>query len=105
MKLKLIIALLLLISTKNATAADTYVSGKIYDFTSTEQGLLIRIEGNQVPSSCPNPHSWGWMLIPQESTTMISVALMMLAQDKTNATIYTSGTIGSFCKVIQLDPH
>lgn len=97
--------LFLLFVSKAPFAADTYISGKLVDITSVQQGLLIRIEGYQVPTTCPNPHNWGWMLIPEENKTMISVALAMWTQGKTTATIYTSGTKSGYCQVVQYDPH
>ncbi|MCX9560698.1 hypothetical protein IG557_17850 [Vibrio cholerae] len=45
------------------------------------------------------------MLIPEENKTIISVALAMWTQGKTNATIYTSGTKSGYCQVVQYDPH
>lgn len=102
--MKKIILLLTLFVSLNLHAADTYLGGKIYDITSIPAGLLIRLEGNAVPTACADLNAWGWMLIPEENKTMISVALAMLAQGKKSATVYTSGSVGSYCKVIQYDP-
>ncbi|CCO49523.1 conserved exported hypothetical protein [Vibrio nigripulchritudo SOn1] len=103
--MKKLAMLLSLVFSVSAYSADTYLGGKVYDITSTQSGLLIRFEGNVVPSSCPNPNNWGWMVIPEENKTMTSVALAMFTQGKRNATVYTNGTVGSFCRVIQYDPH
>lgn len=88
----------------NAYAADTYQMGKVYDITSIRKGLLIRLEDNIVPTQCQDLNIYGWMLIPEENKTMISLALAHFMQGKTKATIYTQGTVGSYCKVIQYDP-
>lgn len=103
--MKFVLLIVSLILATNAYAADTFQGGRIYDITSTPDGLLIRLEGDVVPTQCPNPNGWGWMVIPEDNKTMISVALTMFVQGKTNATIYTSGVVGGFCKVIQYDPH
>jgi len=104
-QIKWIFTIIVLSMASNVFAAEHYQSGKIYDITSTADGLLIRLEGNIVPTKCPNYKGRGWMLIPEENKTMISVALTHFMQGKTNATIYTQGTVGSYCRVIQYDPH
>ncbi|AIW18676.1 hypothetical protein B6A42_07915 [Vibrio coralliilyticus] len=88
-----------------ATPEKTYVTGEVYDITSGSEGLLVRVDGNVVPSDCKglNPH--GWMLIKEENKTMISVALAMRAQGKRNATLYINGIQGTACVVSQYDPH
>lgn len=103
-KSKLILILLFILQSSGVFAADTYIDGDVYDITSIENGLLIRVKGNVVPTKCENPNGWGWMLIPEENKTMISVALAMFVQGKTHATIYTKNTGTGFCKVIQYDP-
>jgi len=99
-----IIGLVIVLLSGFAYSGETSHTGKLYDITATSNGLLVRFEGNVVPTQCVNPNGWGWMVIPEENKTMISVALAMWTQGKRNATIYTNGTLGSFCKVIQYDP-
>lgn len=99
-----ILIILLILQSSYIYAAETYISGDVYDISSAEAGLLIRIKGNEVPTKCQNPGGFGWMLISEENKTMISVALAMFTQGKTGATIYTENTGASFCKVIQYDP-
>jgi len=56
------------------------------------------------PSGCTQ--SSGWMLIPEENSTMISVALAMHMAGKDKASIYVDVTApGSYCKIVQYDPH
>ncbi|MDG2018547.1 MAG: hypothetical protein P8J25_03780 [Porticoccaceae bacterium] len=104
-QIKWVFAFIVICTMGNTYAANHHQGGKIYDITSTRDGLLIRLEGKIVPTKCPNPNGRGWMLIPEENKTMISVALTHFMQGKTNATIYTQGTVGSYCRVIQYDPH
>ncbi len=89
----------------SSTAFKTYVSGEVYDITSTRDGLLIRVDERKVPTDCNGVNPSGWMLIKEENKTMISVALAMRAQGKGMATIYTDGVQGGFCTVSQYDPH
>ena len=89
----------------NAQSAENYITGKVYDITSISSGLLIRVEGNQVPGACVDLNPHGWMLIPEEFKTMTSVALTMWTTEKRQATIYVSGAVGSYCRVTQYDPH
>lgn len=103
-KSQYILIILFIIQSSYIYAAETYIYGDVYDISSIEAGLLIRIKGNEVPTKCQNPGGWGWMLIPEENKTMISVALAMFTQGKMGATIYTKNTGASFCKVIQYDP-
>ncbi|NRF28260.1 ABC transporter ATP-binding protein [Vibrio coralliilyticus] len=105
MKKFLYILLLIPMVALSATPQKTYVTGEVYDITSVTEGLLIRVDGNVVPTDCVglNPH--GWMLIKEENKTMISVALAMRAQGKRNATLYINGIQGAACVVSQYDPH
>ena len=88
-----------------AHAGDSDRGGKIYDVTSTPDGLMLRLEGNIVPANCANPNGWGWMIIAEENKTMISLTLSMIAQGKTRVTVYTGGTVSGFCRIVQLDPE
>ncbi|MBN3517633.1 hypothetical protein JYA59_20480 [Vibrio neptunius] len=89
----------------SSTAFKTYVSGEVYDITSTRQGLLIRVDEDKVPTDCNGVNPSGWMLIKKENQTMISVALAMRAQGKRMATVYIDGVQDNFCTVSQYDPH
>ena len=84
------------------------VVGEVYDITSTVSGLLIRVKDTQatniVPTDCQNPGPYGWMLIPEASKTMISVAIAMRAQGKRDAAIYVNPTTSGPCDIIQYDP-
>ena len=89
----------------SAYAGDHYQNGKVYDITGVTNGLLIRLEGNIVPTQCPNPQGSGYMIIPEKNKTMISLALASFMQGKTKATIYTQGSVDGYCKVIQYNNH
>lgn len=104
-QIKWIFTIIVLSTASNIFAAERFQSGKIYDITSTGDGLLIRLEGNMVPTKCPNYKGRGWMLIPEQNKTMISVALEHFMHGKKEATVHTFGTLGIYCKVNQYDPH
>lgn len=86
-------------------AYKNYVSGSVYDITSVGAGLLIRVDGNTVPTDCEGLNGSGWLLVKEENKTMVSVILAMRAQGHRSATIYTGSISGSYCVVTQYDPH
>lgn len=101
------ILLLLILACKSAFASgvyETYVfSGKLYDITSIPEGLLIRLENNTIPGTCPRNQFW--MLIPQTSKVILTVTLAHWYQKKRTVDIYVEPYSGSgYCKVIQVQP-
>ncbi|HHF3406492.1 TPA: hypothetical protein ACPKAL_005116 [Vibrio alginolyticus] len=60
---------------------------------------------SEIPDNCESSPS-GWMLIRQENTAMISVVLVVWAENKKSGTVYTSGKSNGvgFCIVNQFDP-
>jgi len=80
-----------------------YIVGQITDITSTQAGLMIRMDDNRVPTNC-GTSSYGWMLVPQANSTMISVFLTYWAAGKKNFTIYADPVANSYCTVGQIDP-
>lgn len=80
-----------------------YVVGNVIDITSTTAGLMMRMEDSRVPTLC-GASSYGWMLVPQSNSAMISVFLTYWASGKKNFTIYIDQTAGSACIVDQIDP-
>lgn len=89
--------LLLLLSSQAfaATVSPTYyIHGTIVNVTSGEAGLMIMIKDSSgnliVPSNAPNT-PYGWLLIPQEYQTMITVALLCWRENR-KVTVYCKGT-------------
>lgn len=107
-KLLLLSGLILFCEVLQATTGANYVVGEVYDITSTVEGLLVRVKDAQatniVPTECQNPGPYGWMVIPESSKAMVSVALTMCVQNKRNAAIYVSPTTSGACQIIQYDP-
>ncbi|TQV87081.1 hypothetical protein [Aliikangiella coralliicola] len=83
-------------------AAETVQDGNVTNITSIKEGLLIILDTGK-PSGCKQTS--GWMLIPEENKTMVSVALAMHLAGKKRAAIYVDiHAPGGYCKVIQYDP-
>ena len=108
MRVMCVVIMLLSASTAFGAVGANYVVGEVYDITSTVNGLLVRVKDSQatniVPTDCQNPGPYGWMLIPEASKTMISVALAMRAQGKRDAAIYVNPTTSGPCDILQYDP-
>jgi len=99
-----LIFLTLLITPLSSFAAESYIGGSVTNITSIKEGLLIRVNGDEKPSGCTQ--SSAWMLIPQEDTTMVSVALASFMAGKKSATVYVNTSLnGSYCTIWQYDPH
>lgn len=104
---KLLLLLTLLTQQVFATEIyDTYIfGGKLYEITSISEGLLIRLENNTQPLSCPK-NNYGWMLIPQSSKAILSVTLAHWYQKKRSVDIYVEPYIGTgYCRVSQVHPR
>lgn len=102
-KLLPFVAVLLLPFLAIATVGSGHVYGEVEDITSTSDGLLIRIldqNGNPiVPNNCQSPSQYGWMLVSNDETAMISVILMMRARGERTASVYTNPTTSGYCDV------
>lgn len=84
-------------------AGDSYISGSVFDFSSTTAGLMIRMDSG-VPANCLGT-PYGWMLIKAENKAMIALVLTWAAQGKKSATVYTNPIVSnSFCEINQYDP-
>ena len=83
---------------------ETYVfSGKIYEITSIPEGLLIRLENGDKPTTCPK--NVDWMLIPQSSKVILAVTLAHWYQKKRIVDVYVEPYAGTYyCKVTQVQP-
>lgn len=86
-------------------ANETYViGGRLYDITSIPEGLLIRLENNIIPETCPKNQFW--MLIPQTSKVIIAVTLAHWYQKKRTVDVYVEPYSGNgYCKVTQVQPR
>lgn len=101
--MKSFITLALLLFSTTALSAESHQYGKIFDITSIQEGLLVRIDTGK-PSGCTQNSEW--MLIPEGNSTMVSTALAMHMAGKSNATVYVDITAsGSYCKIVQYDPQ
>ena len=84
-------------------AADTWQRGTINNITSTQQGLLIRLDTG-LPDNCAGT-PYGWMLIPEANKTLIATTLMLWAMGTRSVDIYTVGRPnGGYCVIEQVDP-
>jgi hypothetical protein len=105
-KHKVLIAIIALavFQANNVAAAESYLSGKITNITSTSAGLMLMLDTG-LPDNCEGT-PWGWMLIPKAETTMISVALAMYTSGRLSVTVYTNPRAATgWCTVNQFDPH
>ncbi|TVZ40851.1 hypothetical protein P886_0184 [Alteromonadaceae bacterium 2753L.S.0a.02] len=102
--MKRITAIIMLAFANYAYAADTYVTGTVTSITSISEGLLLRVNGNEKPSGCSQTSSW--MLIPEDKSTMITVALAMYMAGNRSAVVYVNPSAGgSYCQIKQYDPQ
>lgn len=100
----LVLMLFIAPSRAAAQAYANHVVGKVGDVSSTADGLLIRMEGVNQPTTCSNPY--GWMIIPASSEIMASVALSYFVSGRRSATVYTQPqSSSSMCVVTQFDPY
>ena len=98
-------AVLLLTSlslTTHAAIGAGSVSGKITNISSITQGLLVKIEGNEVPQNCTSGNTW--MQVSEDNQAMISMLITAWTLDR-NVTMYTSPASTGYCQVWQIDPH
>jgi hypothetical protein len=97
-------AALCLLSVSSISFAETdFLSGNISNVTSSSEGLLVTLNSG-VPENCSSTPN-NWMLIKQNDSTMVSIALAMWASGRTGATLHTSGISqdSPYCVVTQLD--
>lgn len=97
-------AALCLLSVSSVSFAEgDFLSGNISNVTSSAEGLLISLNSG-IPENCSGT-PYNWMLIKQEDSTMVSIALSMWASNRAGATVHTSGISSgsSYCVVTQID--
>jgi len=101
---KLIVAVIFVVLSPCAFAYQDYVAGKITNLTAVPSGIMIMVDSG-VPGNCSNS-PYGWMLISQSDTAMVSTVLAIWIAGKRDVTVYTSNTTnnGERCAVSQLDP-
>lgn len=101
---RILFILVMLVSVQSTTAAEYYQSGEIINITATTNGLMVMMDTG-LPSNCEGT-PYGWMLIEQKNTTMISVVLAAWASQAKSGTIYTVGRPdgSGYCLVNQFDP-
>jgi hypothetical protein len=100
---KKVILLIFTLFSLNSYAGVSSLRGNVTNITSIKEGLLIILDTGK-PSGCTQ--NSGWMFIPEENKTMVSVALAMFSQGKTDAAIYVDvNATGSYCRIVQYDPH
>ena len=99
------VALVILLSifsmSSYGSIAAGHVSGKITNITSDTQGLLIRIETDEVPLNCTS--SEAWMQVNQDHKAMTSMLITAWTLGR-NVSVYTSPGTTGFCQVWQVDP-
>ncbi|WP_054114255.1 hypothetical protein [Marinagarivorans algicola] len=101
---RIILGTFLSILINNCWSAEGHQTGKITNLTATTHGILIKLNKG-LPSNCEGT-PFGWMLIRQENTALISVVLATWISGQSTGTVYTSGTANStgYCIVNQFDP-
>ena len=105
MKLLNLSAVLLLTSLSLSTHAYIgagHVSGEITNISSVPQGLLVMIEGNEVPQNCTSGNTW--MQISEDNQSMTSMLITAWTLDR-NVAVYTSPASTGYCEVWQVDPY
>ena len=81
-----------------------WVTGSIYEVTTTSDGLMFRINNPSiVPDNCVNA-AGNWFLIPNGDQVMAAFIMSMWLSGRKNFTIYTSPTVNNYCRVTQADP-
>ncbi|GAA5563477.1 ABC transporter ATP-binding protein [Acinetobacter seifertii] len=104
----LIYLTLIFTSIQIANAAQDYVIGNLTKMTSITEGLLIKLEPENLPDVCKNKTAYGWMLIPQARKTIIAVTLSQWYQEKKAVVVYVDrdySTNPNFCTVQQVEPQ
>ena len=86
-----------------STAGSYHISGDIKDITSIHGGLLVRMDGDKVPTDCANSAS-SWMKISETDTAMTSLILSYWLQGKTRFTLYIDNWSSGYCTIAQADP-
>ena len=99
---KLFLGFTLLLLSSVLQAAPHYIAGKIKNITSSPGGLLVMLDSG-VPDNCEGA-PYNWMLIKQENTTMISVALAVWVSGKLEVQVYTNPIASGSCVINQFDP-
>ena len=87
-----------------ASAGPNYISGHIYEVTFNGDEVLIRIDAG-MPTNCAGGPTW--MLVPPEYKTMRAFVLGLWMRGdaaQVNVMVYTSGVVGSYCQIVQIDP-
>ena len=90
------------------SAAETFLNGKVVNVTSIETGVLIQFENGAVPGLCEGFSSYGWMIIEEENTAMISVFLSHYLAGRFDAAVYVNPnalTASGYCRITQYDPR
>ncbi|MDW6094812.1 hypothetical protein [Vibrio rhizosphaerae] len=101
---KLIVGLLLSLTSVSVWSAEGYQSGSISNITATTNGIMIMMDKG-LPGNCKGT-PYGWMLIKQENTALTSMVLAAWTSGRKTGTVYTSGREGNqgYCLINQFDP-
>jgi len=108
--LKTLLSTLLILAnlTLPASATESSLNGEVVNVTSIETGVLIQFENGAVPGLCEGFSSYGWMIIEEENTAMISVFLSHYLAGRFNAAVYVNPnalTASGYCRIVQYDPQ
>ena len=97
-------ALLSMLMSMSVLAGEGDIGGEVSMITSYKGGLLIRLAGDVKPERCKQ--SSPWMIIAQEDSTMVSVALSMYMAGNRKVRVYVSDeTTFSYCRITQYAPN
>ena len=89
----------------NASAADSYLSGRISNVTFAGDTVLIMLDTG-VPTNCTGT-SYGWMMIPPAYKSMASFVIGLWMRGdiaSVQLTIYTDQRTSGYCQINQIDP-
>lgn len=98
------LAALLFLAAINVHSAENYQYGRIKDLTAVIGGVMIKLDAD-LPTVCEGT-PYGWMLVKQEHTALVSVVLTAWASGNKSGTVYVSGldSQSRYCLVNQFDP-
>ena len=86
-----------------AHANTNYKSGTISNLTSTTAGIMIMLDTG-IPTFCEGT-PYGWMLVKNVNSAMVSTVLAAWVSGKKTGTVYVSQRTSGYCIINQFDPN
>lgn len=88
-----------------AFAGPSWQTGRINNVTVSGDQVLITLDSG-LPDNCAGT-AYGWMMISPSYKAMQALVLALWARGdmgSSTLTVFTSGLVGGYCQVTQLDP-